>query len=60
VVGQAVRLEDGRTGRLIEIVNEGEIHEALAVLSMEPGTADTDQAPIAAVTLPLPYSLPAA
>jgi folate-binding protein YgfZ len=65
-VGGAVQLEDGRSGRLIEVVHKGEIHEALAVLRFEPSTADPGQVPtdserfpIAAVTLPLPYTVPA-
>jgi folate-binding protein YgfZ len=62
-IGQALRLADGRTGRLTEIAPVGEAFEALAVLSLEAGMADdrslsADTAP--AVELPLPYGLASA
>jgi tRNA-modifying protein YgfZ len=59
-VGQALRLADGRQGRLTEVVKSGGRTEALAVLSMETGSA-ADNAPgelqVEAAELPLPYSL---
>jgi len=57
-IGQPLRLADGRTGRLTEIVPVGGGFEALAVLSLEAGAADADTASaeaIAAEELPLPY-----
>jgi len=67
-VGQAVRLDDGRAGRLLELGpagESGEAQEALAVLNLDPvggepvgATAhgeELEPAAIAAVTLPLPY-----
>jgi tRNA-modifying protein YgfZ len=58
-VGQALRLVDGRAGRLTEIASEGGEFAALAVLNIEPGAADGEAAPheaVAARELPLPYS----
>jgi folate-binding protein YgfZ len=60
-IGQAVRLSDGRQGRLTEVIeSEGRI-EALAVLNLERNTlADGEESnAIAAdaVELPLPYPL---
>jgi folate-binding protein YgfZ len=58
-IGQAVHLRDGRTGRLTEVVSEGEEFEALAVLNLEGGATEAD-APgdtVVAHELPLPYSL---
>jgi len=62
MVGQTLRLTDGRSGRLTEVVDTGEGSEALAVLSVEPTAvaADGDAesgAAVAAETLPLPYPL---
>jgi folate-binding Fe-S cluster repair protein YgfZ len=37
-VGQAVHLTDGRSGRLTELVATGAKFEALAVLTLEPGS----------------------
>ncbi len=58
-IGGALRLADGRAGRLTELApDEGEF-EALAVLNIEPGAADGDATPseaVAARELPLPYS----
>ena len=59
-IGQALRLSDGRQGRLTEVIDSGGRIEALAVLSVEPGpAADGDAAEIAvhATELPLPYPL---
>ena len=60
-VGQAVRLSDGRQGRLTEVIeSEGRI-EALAVLTLEgnPSVAgeESDAVAVQAVELPLPYAL---
>jgi folate-binding protein YgfZ len=67
-VGQAVRLTDGRTGRLTEVMDTGAGFEALAVLPVESaagtgtgsdaGEGGTDTSPaVAATPLPLPYQL---
>ena len=62
-VGQALRLADGRAGRLIEVVETGEGFEALAVLPVETAAAgiaegDAETSPVVAATpLPLPYEL---
>jgi folate-binding protein YgfZ len=64
-IGQALRLTDGRSGRLIELAAAGGGHEALAVLTIESGSppdaADgaSTTAPVAAIELPLPYALTA-
>jgi folate-binding Fe-S cluster repair protein YgfZ len=61
-IGQALRLADGRAGRLAELVPVGEAFEALAVLNIEAGAtgaAEAEVAPndaVAALELPLPYS----
>ena len=57
-IGQAVLLDDGRAGRLTEVVSEGEEFEALAVLNLEasPPEADAPADAVAAHELPLPYS----
>jgi folate-binding protein YgfZ len=64
-VGQALRLNDGRSGRLIEVVPSGESFEALAVLGVQAAT-DSGQADlgsgaavasVAASELPLPYAV---
>jgi folate-binding protein YgfZ len=64
VVGQALRLADGRAGRLIEVVETRQEFEALAVLPMDSaaasGAADGDPGtspPVAATQLALPYQL---
>jgi folate-binding protein YgfZ len=61
-VGQSVRLNDGRSGRLVEAAPSGESFEALAVLGVQAADAgETDlgssAASIAASELPLPYAL---
>jgi len=62
-IGQALRLTDGRAGRLTELARVREEFEALAVLNTDAGAAgaaDTEAAPgdaVAAVELPLPYPL---
>ena len=58
-IGQALRLSDGRQGRLTEVIENGGRIEALAVLTAEPSPADGDAAQIAvhAAELPLPYQL---
>ncbi len=60
-VGQALRLADGRHGRLTEVIESGGQIEALAVLGTEgssPGGADTPgERLVQAAELPLPYSL---
>jgi folate-binding protein YgfZ len=60
-VGQALRLADGRHGRLTEVIERDGRTEALAVLSVEAGSAsggDTPgELPVEAAELPLPYSL---
>jgi folate-binding protein YgfZ len=59
-IGQALRLADGRQGRLTEVIESRGRTEALAVLS-EPGSAGGTDAPgellVDAAELPLPYSL---
>ena len=58
-IGQPLRLKDGRTGRLTEVVGVGEGFEALAVLTLDAtagGETDTGSGEaIAAEELPLPY-----
>jgi folate-binding protein YgfZ len=57
-IGQPLRLADGRTGHLTEIVPVGGGFEALAVLSLDAGAAEADTASeeaIPAEELPLPY-----
>jgi tRNA-modifying protein YgfZ len=67
-VGQAIRLNDGRSGRLVEVVPSGESFEALAVLGVDAGATtsaaadspDIDtavNAPVAALQLSLPYAV---
>jgi tRNA-modifying protein YgfZ len=60
-VGQALRLADGRQGRLTEVIESAGRTEALAVLSVEAGVAGGADAPgellVDAAELPLPYSL---
>ena len=60
-IGQAIRLGDGRGGRLIELATTATGVEALAVLSLEAGTsADADSADsplIDATELALPYAV---
>jgi folate-binding protein YgfZ len=63
-IGQPLRLRDGRTGRLIEVIRSDGGFEALAVLNVdasatEPvvGPAAAADVPIAAAALPLPYEV---
>jgi folate-binding protein YgfZ len=63
-IGRPLRLNDGRSGRLVEVVRSGEGFEALAVLNVEATAAaespDTDtaaNAPVFAAQLPLPYAV---
>jgi folate-binding protein YgfZ len=60
-VGQALRLADGRQGRLTEVIESAGRTEALAVLSVEAGVTGGADAPgellVDAAELPLPYSL---
>ncbi len=61
-VGDAVRLADGRTGRLTEVARLGEDSEALAVVAVdksdaEPEAGEPGSARLAGAELPLPYSL---
>jgi folate-binding protein YgfZ len=58
-IGQPLRLKDGRAGRLTEVVRSGGGCEALAVLNVDasPDGEPADDTPIAAIGLPLPYSL---
>jgi folate-binding protein YgfZ len=64
LIGQPIRLPDGRSGRLTEVVGSDEGGEALAVLSLQ-GQPDLDSsdgdpatdAGIAATQLPLPYPI---
>jgi tRNA-modifying protein YgfZ len=67
-IGQALRLNDGRSGRLVEVVPSSEGFEALAVLGREaavpagasaesPDMETTAKVPVAASQLPLPYAV---
>jgi hypothetical protein len=60
-VGQALRLADGRQGRLTEVIESDGRTEALAVLSVEARSAGGDGSPdeplVEAAELPLPYGL---
>jgi tRNA-modifying protein YgfZ len=57
-VGQALRLTDGRSGRLTEVVRSGDAFEALAVLNKEPGDGEsTAESAVSATPLPLPYEV---
>jgi len=60
-VGQAVRLADGRQGRLTEVIESGGRTEALAVLSVSAASGSGGDTPgellVEADELPLPYSL---
>jgi folate-binding protein YgfZ len=60
-VGQALRLADGRQGRLTEVVESHGRTEALAVLSVEARSAGGEGSPdeplVDAAELPLPYAL---
>jgi folate-binding protein YgfZ len=57
-IGQSLHLADGRTGRLTELASVGDGFEALAVLSLDPGTADGEAGSAQAIPaeeLALPY-----
>jgi tRNA-modifying protein YgfZ len=71
-IGQALHLADGRSGKLVEVAQDGERVEALAVLTLEPSAADSageagnassegnpsQSSDLAEATeLPLPYSV---
>ncbi len=60
-IGQALRLADGRQGRLTEVIESDGRIEALAVLSVEPNSPAGGDAPdellVDAAELPLPYPL---
>jgi folate-binding Fe-S cluster repair protein YgfZ len=61
-IGQALRLSDGRQGRLTEVIENGGRIEALAVLTAEPGPPagidpGTAEITVHATELPLPYPL---
>jgi tRNA-modifying protein YgfZ len=59
-IGQALRLADGRQGRLTEVIESGGRTEALAVLNVEasPAGGDSpDERLVDAAELPLPYAL---
>jgi len=58
-VGQALQLDDGRQGRIVDVIATAAHTEALAVLSLEPGMEGetTAQSAVAAAVLPLPYQL---
>jgi tRNA-modifying protein YgfZ len=64
LIGQPIRLPDGRSGRLTEVVRNGDGSEALAVLNVqsqhETDSSDGDPAAnagVAATQLPLPYQI---
>jgi hypothetical protein len=58
-LGQALRLNDGRSGRLVEAVRSGDGFEALAVLNLGADELANDPASsgVPAAQLPLPYAL---
>jgi folate-binding protein YgfZ len=59
-VGQALRLADGRQGRLTEVIESGGRTEALAVLGVSADSSGGDtpgELSVEAAELPLPYSL---
>ncbi|MEO7205891.1 MAG: hypothetical protein ABI356_15830 [Steroidobacteraceae bacterium] len=59
-IGQALRLTDGRHGRLTEVIETPGRTEVLAVLSVERSSAgggSPDELLVEAAELPLPYSL---
>jgi folate-binding protein YgfZ len=57
-VGQALRLTDGRSGRLTEVVRNGGGFEALAVLNMESAEGEpAAESAVAAAQLPLSYEV---
>jgi tRNA-modifying protein YgfZ len=56
-IGDAVRLYDGRAGRLIELARTGEGFESLAVLHAQAGEPELGVNAIEARQLPLPYEV---
>jgi len=60
-IGQAIRLSDGRQGKLTEVIESEGRTEALAVLTLEgnpaPAGEESDAIAVQAVELPLPYPL---
>jgi folate-binding protein YgfZ len=65
-IGQPLRLRDGRSGRLVEVIRSGSVFEALAVLSESANLTGADEpadresiagAAVAAAPLPLPYQV---
>jgi folate-binding protein YgfZ len=62
-IGEEFTLSDGRHGRLAEVIEDGGVNEALAVVTLEPASAEVLTAPaaapraLAAVQVPLPYAL---
>ena len=62
-IGEALRLSDGRTGRLVEVARSGAVFEALAVLIVQASGESPDGgeaaagAAVAATMRPLPYEL---
>jgi folate-binding protein YgfZ len=58
-IGQPLNLSDGRQGRVTEVIESDGRIEALAVLNVEPGSADAGSETVRATELPLPYPLPA-
>jgi tRNA-modifying protein YgfZ len=55
-VGQALQLSDGRAGKLTDVIDGDAGIEALAVLSVEPGSdSEAAGSAVAAAQLPLPY-----
>jgi folate-binding protein YgfZ len=58
LIGQPLRLKDGRAGRITEVIRSGGGYEALAVLHAEATDGESaHDTPIAAAGLPLPYEL---
>ncbi len=65
-IGDDVRVSDGRVGRLTEVVDADEGSEALAVLAVDPASAEVTQAGAATpaapdvrlpIVVPLPYAV---
>jgi hypothetical protein len=59
-IGQAIRLNDGRQGKLVEVIESQGRIEALAVLTLEGIAAageESDATTVPAIELPLPYAL---
>jgi folate-binding protein YgfZ len=56
-IGQAIRLDDGRHGRITELGRRGTDTEMLAVLNLEGEPQDTAAPAVSAQQVPLPYAL---